>query len=256
MTISKQLYVNNAKTTLSVLATPTDTVITVADGSRFPTPGVGEYFLVTLEAGALIEVVKVTGRTGNTFTGCERGYEGSAGHFPAGARIECRATAKTFESFARKQDRVADIGSVDLLSPPAESDSNSYICHSNDDGNNPIIAFKDDEDTWKFTTHRHVVLNGATSSATTTSVTSTNIAKLVTSVVSGKYIIQFFTGANAGLSRLISSSSTNQVSWLTALPSTPATGDQFQIYKSDISIINELLAASDDGLIYSILLSE
>lgn len=256
MATSKQLFVNNAKSNLVTAISPTDTVIQVSDASRFPSPLPGEYFLVTLEAGSLIEVIKVSGRSGNTFTGCERGYEGVAANFPAATRAECRATAKTFESFARKTDRLDEVSSVDSLGTPENSNGNSYICHSNDDEDNPIIAVKDSQTNWRFNTHRIIHLTGSTSSATLSSVTSTDIKGSVRDVVAGRYIIQFFTGPNTGLSRMITSSTTNSVTWATALPSTPSNGDQFEIYKSDASIIKELLASSDDGLIYSILLSD
>jgi hypothetical protein len=257
MTISKQLFVNNAKTTLSTAISPTDTVLQVTDGSMFPIPNVGEFFLVTLEAGSSIEVVKVTGRTGNTFTGCVRGFEGQAFNLPSGTRAEGRATALTFSSFARKEDILDEINSVDLLDTPANSNSNSYICHSNDDAGNPIVAFKDTSAVWKFSTHRIVQVESSATSGTGTSVTSPDIStNIVRDVVNGKYIIQFFTGSNIGLPRGIISSSGNSVVWSTSLPNPVSNGDQFQIYQSDASIINELLAASDDSLIYSILLSE
>lgn len=254
MTTSKRLYSNNAKTTLASAIGTSDTTIQVSDGSRFPNPAAGQYFLATLEAAGIFEIVIVGGRSGNTFTNVIRAQDGFvASSFPAGARIDNRTTKGTLESFARLQDRLAELASVDSLSSPLNSDSNSYILHSNDDGGNPIIAFRDSDTSWRYAGHKTIVSNGSATSGTTTTVNATNIN--ISAVVSGKYIIQFATGANIGLSRLITASSIGSVTWVTPLPTAPVAGDQFLIYQSDVSVFTSLLAGSDDGLIYAILLN-
>jgi len=69
--------------------------MTVANGARFPAPGAGEYFYVTVTAlTGLFEVVKVTARSGNALT-IVRAQEGTAAlDFIAGSRVELRVTAQ------------------------------------------------------------------------------------------------------------------------------------------------------------------
>lgn len=247
MATSKQLYANNAKTTLYSLIGSSDTTLTVADGSLFPTPGAGQYFLVTLEYGGVIEIISVQSKTGNTFSGCQRAQEGTvANGFPSGARVECRVTSGTLASFARRIDRVDEITSVDSLSAPISSNSNSYICATTDDSGNPILAFKNTNNgnIWRFVNHSLVQVTGSVTSATTTTVTSSNIGNNVSSVTPGKYIIQFVSGANIGLCRSINASSNNIVSWTSPLPSAPSAGDQFEIYQSNASNLKSLIATA------------
>jgi len=89
-------FSNNAKTTLASGVTNSATSITVADGSVFPSISGSEYYYVTLEVFAdntLLEIVKVTARSGNTLT-ITRGQDGtSARAFSADDKCELRLTA-------------------------------------------------------------------------------------------------------------------------------------------------------------------
>ena len=65
------VFSNNAKTTLAATVSTSATSITVTDGSVFPSISGSEYFYVTLQVSAdgdLLEIVKVTARSGNTLT--------------------------------------------------------------------------------------------------------------------------------------------------------------------------------------------
>jgi len=215
MTISTQLYANNAKTTLASIVSSTDTTITVVDGTRFPSPGAGQYFLVTLEYGGVLEIVRVQGKSGNTLTSCIRGYEGyTASGFPAGGRVECRLTA------------------------------NSYICHSNDDSGNPVLALKNQNNTWRFSSYANVLVSGSIDTVNSGNLTSSSIGNTISTVIPGKYILQFVSGINTGLARAITSSSTGAIYWNTPLLVIPSAGDQFEIYKSNSSTLKELIASS------------
>ena len=81
--MSLQLFTNNAISLLQVAITSTTTEIQLQPGlgSLFPQPSTtGEFFLVTLETvdpPFTREIVKVTGRIGDTLTGCARGQEGT-----------------------------------------------------------------------------------------------------------------------------------------------------------------------------------
>ncbi len=78
---SLQLFTNNAVTLLAAPISATATSLTVMSGhgAMFPQPTLpGEYFLVTLEdqSATFREIIRVTGRSGDTFTGLVRGQEG------------------------------------------------------------------------------------------------------------------------------------------------------------------------------------
>lgn len=82
--MSLQLFSNNAISLLQAGISSTDTVIQLqpGQGSLFPQPTqAGEFFLVTLETvdpPFIREIVRVTGRSGDTLTGCVRGQEGTS----------------------------------------------------------------------------------------------------------------------------------------------------------------------------------
>lgn len=78
MTIA--LFANDAVTTLSSGISAVATSVNVANGALFPSPGVGEYFVVTFRSATnptLKEIAWCTGRSGNTLT-IIRAQEGTA----------------------------------------------------------------------------------------------------------------------------------------------------------------------------------
>lgn len=92
-------FANNATTTLFSSATVSDTQIIVSPGggALFPAVGGSNYFMVTLvdTATGLLEIMKVTNRSGDTFT-VVRAQEGTAARaFPAGSPVELRLTAQS-----------------------------------------------------------------------------------------------------------------------------------------------------------------
>lgn len=262
MTTATQLYANNARTSLSGPILSTDTTINVTDGSLFPSPSSGEFFLATLEASGILEVVKVQGRTGNTFTSCERGYEvsggvGVASGFPGGARIENRPTAGTFNSLATDVELPTDILSVDLLTPPIDSDTNVYICHTVEESGNPVVAFRKEDYLWRFSTHPTVIKTGIVDAITTTELTSSSLTGLTVPPAAGQYILQFTTGPAAGYVRVVTLTATGSVTWSTPLTILPIVGDSYELYRSLSSSLTSLGSSdSDDGLVYSIILSD
>lgn len=72
------IFSNNAVTTLASAVAETDTTIILSDAGLFPTPEPGRYFLATLQSlrTDVLEIIKVTGRVGNTLT-VERAQEGT-----------------------------------------------------------------------------------------------------------------------------------------------------------------------------------
>lgn len=90
------LYANNASSTLLGNVGPTDTSFALPGGAgaKFPNPGAGQSFMLSVEsATGLIEIVEVTERNTDVLT-VVRGREGTAASsFLTGAVVECRLTA-------------------------------------------------------------------------------------------------------------------------------------------------------------------
>jgi len=270
MTILTELYANNAQTTLanSIGTSDSTLYLAVGTGALFPTPGANQYFLVTIAAGSNVEIIAISGRSGDILTVMTsptfgRGWEGtSAQSWSVGSACEMRVTAGILGSFVRHQDRLGDLASVDNLTSPYYSDGNSYLCHSNDDGNNPIVALATayppvSTTLWGFQGHPCLAVSaGIVGSGTTTSITSTSIGTSLNSYVTGKYIIQFTSNANGnlGLVRYLTAVGTNTATWVTPI-TTPTSGDTFNIYQSAWSILNAANTASNSAFLYSLLLS-
>ena len=85
-------YSNNAYSTLSAAINTTDTSISVASASSFPTLSGSDYMYLTIVSETALEVVKVTNVSGTTLT-VVRGQDGTSGTAAAsGDRIELRIT--------------------------------------------------------------------------------------------------------------------------------------------------------------------
>ena len=262
MALTKRLYANNAKTTLAVaISSPATTAITVTDGSSFPNPNpsIGEYFLLTLESGPSIEVVRVTERSGSNFT-IVRGQEGTtAATFPVGTKADNRATKETFESFARYVDRVVPLSNFAQLSSPGTSDSKTYIVEEDDGGTRILLAADDTNSLWTFSTHNSVVATVTSTGSTQpgfTGITPSLPASVEASPVSGKYLIQVTTGTHAGSVRILAGWSGGVISWNDAFGTPIPNGSTIVIYQSTYSILQDLRSRVDTGLIYAIIFGE
>ncbi len=257
MTLHTRLYANNARTTLSSPLGASDTTIYLSSGAKFPSPLVGEEsFLLTVDNGIAVEVIEIGAKSGNVLTVLNRGLEGTVAQvFSSGSRVECRTTKGILESFARLEDRLASISSVDLLPTPAGA-NNSYVCDTTDEVGNPIIAIRS-YNFWTFPTHPHIKVTGsAASNGTTTTLPLSAASTLLTNSSIGSYVVQFFDGVNAAQCRRITGISTNEVSWSTPLPTAVGISNQFTIYQSVTSAHTELTSASDDSFVYSLIFSE
>lgn len=255
----KQLFANNAKTVLSGSLGISGTALVVADGSKFPSPGSFEYFLCTIELGSAVEIVMITSRTGNTMTiggflesgqtVIGRGQElSTAQTFAAGARAEARVTKNTL---ARLSTSLAQLSSIDLITSPGVAYNDGYVISTFDPFGNPVIALQRDQFTWRFPNFTNQV-SGAATAGTTTSVTAASIA--ITGITSGKFLIQFTSGAETGKIRVVTTCAANVVSWTTPLSGAPVATDTFEILKSNASILFDVLAISDDAVIMPLLL--
>jgi len=97
------LFTNNASTTLAsgISAVATSLTVASATGALFPNPTASQYFYCTLSntAGTIIEIVKVTARSTDTFT-IVRGQDNtSASAFSAADKVELRLTNADLVNF-------------------------------------------------------------------------------------------------------------------------------------------------------------
>jgi hypothetical protein len=93
------LFTNNASSTLAVDVLASDTLISLLDGSKFPSPSGSDYFLLTITQPSnetFWEIVKCTSRSGNNLT-VVRGFDQTtAMDWSAGHKAEMRITSHTF----------------------------------------------------------------------------------------------------------------------------------------------------------------
>jgi hypothetical protein len=231
MTKSTTLYSNNARSTLSSAIVSGDTTIPVVSSVGFPSPSVtGDHFYVTIDDGTNIEIVQVTGVSGNSFTGCVRGQNGtSAQNFNSTSAVENRLTQGNITGLARLVDRLATTTSLETLESPANTDGNSVLCTSGDAIGIPIIGVINGT-TWKFWNYPDKIGIGTVgSSSTTTSLINTGIGNRLVDPGSKAYIIQFTSGVHIGRCRFLTIS-TNTISWATALPSGLGSSDTYELY--------------------------
>lgn len=92
-------FANNAATTLfsSVIVSDSQIVVSPGGGALFPNAGSSNYFMVTVvdKTTSTLEIMKVTKRSGDTFT-VVRAQEGTiARAFPSGSSVELRLTAQS-----------------------------------------------------------------------------------------------------------------------------------------------------------------
>lgn len=93
------VFTNNASSTLKVGALATDVQIALADGTgaRFPNPGVGDSFFVTLvDTAGNLEIVEATKRVGDVLTVVRARDNTTAKSFPAGSVVDHRPVAEVF----------------------------------------------------------------------------------------------------------------------------------------------------------------
>lgn len=98
--MARALFTNNASTTLAAGINAAVTSLTVATGTGalFPAPG-ADYFYCTLKEGALIEIVKVTARTTDTFTIVRAQDNTTAQSFTTAATVSLNVTAAVLAEF-------------------------------------------------------------------------------------------------------------------------------------------------------------
>lgn len=124
--MGKQLYTNNASTTLAANATSGATSLSLGSGAAFASPTGGDWQMATISdpATGLMEIIKITARSSNTVT-VTRAQEGTTARaWASGTRIEARITKGMLERLAQATTDDANalaighssvIGGVDCL---------------------------------------------------------------------------------------------------------------------------------------------
>ena len=107
------VYTNNATATLSssITAASTSLTVTSGQGALFPSTATGNYFYVTLvNTVGTVEIVKVTGKTTDTFT-IVRAQDGTiASDFASGSKVELRIVAAGMnEKLAKSGDTATNL---------------------------------------------------------------------------------------------------------------------------------------------------
>lgn len=101
--MGKQLYTNNASTTLAANATSGATSLSLGSGAAFASPTGGDWQMATISdpATGLMEIIKITARSSNTVT-VTRAQEGTTARaWASGTRIEARITKGMLERLAQ-----------------------------------------------------------------------------------------------------------------------------------------------------------
>ena len=252
MSRSTTKYTNNAKTTLSANILSGDTTLPVNSSVGFPTisPSSDEVFFVTLDDGVNIEIVKVTGVSGNTFVNCVRAQEGTSAHaFSSTTSVENRLTAGNVTAFARLQDRLRDVSSIDNLESPTTSDGNSALLATTDAIGSTIVATVNGTK-WKFVNYPEIIKSALVGGgSSTTSILATGIGSILIDTTAKMYLLQITSGTNIGVCRFISTISANSFSWTTALPTTCANGDTYEIYRC-VSAFKAPLGGNSDRIFF------
>lgn len=118
-----QLFANNADSSLNGAIAPDTTVLVLkaGEGSKFPSPANGDFFLVTLfeRLGTTElnhEIVKCTSRAGDSLT-VVRAQEGTTARaFSSGDLVELRITKGTVENFSQSEN----LATKEPVIPPSE----------------------------------------------------------------------------------------------------------------------------------------
>lgn len=96
--MATRLYVNNYTSTLAAAITDSSTTIIVTNATGLPTISGSDYYHLTLAAGGVNEIVKVTARTGTSLTVTRAQESTTAVAWVSGTIISLRPTAASFSS--------------------------------------------------------------------------------------------------------------------------------------------------------------
>lgn len=108
-------FTNNATTSLAsgITNSATSLTVTTGDGAKFPSLSGSDVFYATLaNSSGVVEIVKVTARSTDTFT-IVRGQDGTtAVSWLTGDTVELRPTAVSMTEMAQKSNNLSDLASA------------------------------------------------------------------------------------------------------------------------------------------------
>lgn len=133
-----QLFANNAATVTVSTTSVGAITVSVADGSKFPSPTVGDYFIATLigldgnNNESSWEIIKCTARSGDTLT-VVRAQEGtSAAEWATGSKVELRLTKAGLDEKAdtshNHDNTYMKIGTLNSIGAPGAQGFGVGIC--------------------------------------------------------------------------------------------------------------------------------
>jgi len=131
-----------------------------------------------------------------------------------------------------------EVSSVDLLTTPTLADSNAYSVKGSlvnpiglTDNSNAFIAYSKDNTFWNFTEYSKVMYTGTVTTSTITSLSDSSLPALPW--VAGRYLVQFTSGAHAGIVRAVTASPAGSLTWHTSTGSPVAAGTSYVVLCSD-----------------------
>jgi len=163
--------------------------------------------------------------------------QGSA-NTPRRFAIDCyisidEAEAHLYAQFSESQDSLnaQDVGSVDLLPRAVDARPNLILAPNPIDTNQSMLALSNNS-IWSFSTHTEVAFSGQVETAATMWIRASDPA--IAPSYQGELILQFVSGVNHGLCRVISSysSATRTYQFGAALAELPSQGDSFIVLKA------------------------
>ena len=134
--MGRLLFANNAGTTLASGIAAGAATLDVGDATEFPViaAGSGDYFYTTIVGNSGVEVLKVTGKSGSTFT-VTRGEDGTSPlAFDAGERVELRNNAAMFRDL--QLDSIVDNGTSTAIT--IDASENVGFTNQNT-ASNPVV---------------------------------------------------------------------------------------------------------------------
>lgn len=132
---------------------------------------------------------------------------------------------------------IVEVPGVHSLLKPSLSAANQYLCGTVDDGGKSVNVFKKSNDEWSIDSYLVRLTGAVTGVSTTNSVVSTSIANELAAFATGRYLLQFTSGAHIGQIREITSQALNTANFVESLASAPSIADTFNIYISDYYLI-------------------
>lgn len=138
-----------------------------------------------------------------------------------------------FTTITGTTSTLVEVNSLSDLTPPSAAPANIQRSLSEDEYGRSIVVIEDDDSRWVSYNHDNVVVAGATvSSGTVTSVTATGLGDMLIPFKTGRYLVQFLTGALAGRVREISAISGDQLTWTNSVGTAPSAGDTFEVLRA------------------------